>query len=91
MIKILLIFRVALREELSQNQNDCQANEILKTMMRETRKEAPQYRCHALVALGDTLLALKVDSFEEVYSMLMPILKKVKIISSNPSINPKQR
>lgn len=49
-------------------------------MMREARKEAPQYRCHALVALGDTLQALKVDSFEEVYSMVTPILKKVRTL-----------
>jgi len=78
LLKIFFYFRVALKEELSQGQNDCQANDILKAMTREARKEAPQYRCHALVALGDTLQALKVDSFEEVYSMVTPILKKVK-------------
>jgi len=67
-----------LREEISQGTVDSQATEIMKIMMREARKEAPQYRCHALVALGDTLQSLKVDSFEEVYAMVTPILKKVE-------------
>lgn len=69
-----------MREELSQGNSDSQASEIMRIMMREARKEAPQYRCHALVALGDTLQALKVDSFEEVYSMVTPILKKVRTL-----------
>ncbi|CAB3362538.1 Hypothetical predicted protein [Cloeon dipterum] len=67
---------VALKEELNQIVDDNQANDILKAMMREARKESPQYRIHALVALGDTLQALEVDSFEEVYTMVTPILKK---------------
>ncbi|XP_059487966.1 proteasome adapter and scaffold protein ECM29 [Neocloeon triangulifer] len=66
----------ALKEELSQGAADNQGGVILKAMCREAHKEAPQYRCHALVALGDTLQALEVDYFEEVYTMVTPILKK---------------
>jgi hypothetical protein len=49
----------------------------MKALMREARKEAPQYRCHSLVALGEVLLAMKLDRFEEIYSLVSPILRKV--------------
>jgi hypothetical protein len=70
----------ALTEELENQEAGGQAGELLKALMREARKEDPQYRCHSLVALGEVLLALKLDKFEEVYALVTPILRKVSIV-----------
>lgn len=58
------------------NREDPICSKIIDIVMKECRKEEPQYRTHALKAIGDILEELQADRFEEVYNMVWYLLDK---------------
>lgn len=50
---------------------------VVESVMRECGKKEPVYRRHCLSALGDVLLQLKMDRFQQVYDILKDTLDKV--------------
>ncbi|XP_041976007.1 proteasome-associated protein ECM29 homolog [Aricia agestis] len=50
--------------------------DIVNCLLTEARKGDPQYRQHAVAALGDTLAALNLDRFDRVYDIVKDILSK---------------
>lgn len=51
------------------------ADEIMRIVLREARKEALPYRKHAVEVLGVVVESFKVDAFDTVYEMLSPLFK----------------
>lgn len=52
---------------------------IIETLYRESKKEAVEYRQHALQAFCTVLHELDIDKFTEVYNIAQEILTKVSI------------
>lgn len=50
----------------------------LDALYKESKKEAPEYRRHALKAFSDVLHELDVDRFTQVYDIVQEILLKVR-------------
>lgn len=55
--------------------------QIIDAVMKESNKEEPVYRTHALKALGDILEQLNEDRFEEVYNMIWYLIDKKDLAS----------
>nr|CAD7421672.1 unnamed protein product [Timema poppensis] len=56
---------------------------MIEVILRESRKEQPFYKKHALHALGDVLRDLEVDRFDEVYDAVKDIFKEQEPGSDN--------
>nr|CAD7409385.1 unnamed protein product [Timema cristinae] len=56
---------------------------LLEVILRESRKEQPFYKKHALHTLGDVLRDLEVDRFDEVYDAVKDIFKEREPGSDN--------
>ena len=68
------------RTQLGKEEFASLVNDILDAMLKECRKDDPSYKKEALEACGDVLLALDVDRFVQVYSIVEEILSKVSIV-----------
>ncbi|KAJ9587577.1 hypothetical protein L9F63_018959, partial [Diploptera punctata] len=62
--------------ELKKEESSSLVDNVLDAMLKECRKEDPSYKQEALKAYGDILLALDVDRFVQVYSIVEDILSK---------------
>lgn len=51
-------------------------NNLVEVVLKESRKDEVTYKTSALESLGDILLALKIDKFDEVYHIVQDILAK---------------
>lgn len=69
-----------LNNKIDQNQIIC--NKIIDIVMKECKKQEPQYRTYALKSFGDILEQLEIDKFEEVYQMIWYLLDKKDLQSS---------
>lgn len=71
---------VVSRSELKQEEFRPVVDTIVDAMLKECRKEQLAYKQHALKALGDTLSALDIDRFDQVYSIVEDTLAKVSVV-----------
>jgi hypothetical protein len=65
------------RSELKQEEFHPMVDTIVDSMLKECCKEQLAYKHRALKALGDTLAALDIDRFGQVYSIVEDTLAKV--------------
>ncbi|XP_069674508.1 proteasome adapter and scaffold protein ECM29 isoform X2 [Periplaneta americana] len=76
LLKALATICSSCRSELKQEEFRPMADILVDAMLKECRKEQLSYKQHALKALGDTLLALEIDRFDQVYSIVEDTLAK---------------
>lgn len=60
---------------------------IVQILYRESKKEALEYRRHALYAFGTILHELNIDKFKEVYEIVQEIWTMVCTNNKNKMIN----
>ncbi|KDR13581.1 proteasome-associated protein ECM29 homolog isoform X2 [Zootermopsis nevadensis] len=76
LLKALATICSSCKSELKQEEFRPVVDTIVDAMLKECRKEQLAYKQHALKALGDTLSALDIDRFDQVYSIVEDTLAK---------------
>lgn len=52
--------------------------QILDAVYRECKKEKLEYKLEALKCIGEVVETFSVDRFEDVYTVMLPVLRKVR-------------
>lgn len=52
--------------------------QILDAVYRECKKEKLEYKLEALKCMGEVVETFSVDRFEDVYTVMLPVLRKVR-------------
>ncbi|CAL7951979.1 unnamed protein product [Xylocopa violacea] len=77
------------KETLKEDSEIC--TEIIQILHRESKKEALEYRRHALHAFGTVLHELNIDRFKEVYEIAREIWSTLPKKDENESLPPEER
>nr|CAD7576131.1 unnamed protein product [Timema californicum] len=83
LLKALSTIVTNCKDGLREASSRVRAEAMLEVILRESRKEQPFYKKHALHALGDVLRDLEVDRFDEVYDAVKDIFKEREPGSDN--------
>ncbi|CAG2057306.1 unnamed protein product [Timema podura] len=83
LLKALSTIVTNCKDSLREVSSQVRMEAMLDVILRESRKEQPFYKKHALHALGDVLRDLEVDRFDEVYDAVKDIFKEREPGSEN--------
>ena len=64
--------------DLAKIYESCSYFQVVDALLRESRKEKIAYKLEALKCLGEVLEKFSIDKFTDVFSILSPILIKVR-------------